>query len=63
MAVEFSDSSTLGPERQFGGSRPIPLFSVTVTAFIGRTQRGPLDQSIQVGSFEEFRRIFGGTAR
>jgi hypothetical protein len=60
MAAEFFDSSTLGPARQFGGSRPIPLFSVTVTAFIGRTQRGPLDRSIQVDSFEEFRRIFGG---
>lgn len=60
MAVELSDFSTSGPERQFDGNGPIPLFAATVTAFIGRTQRGPLDESIQVGSFEEFRRIFGG---
>ncbi len=60
MAVELSDFSTLGTERQFDGNQPILLPGATVTAFIGRTQRGPLNDSVQVGSFEEFRRIFGG---
>ena len=60
MAVEFSDFSTLGTERQFDGSRRISLFAATVTAFVGRTQRGPLNEAVQLGSFTEFRRIFGG---
>jgi hypothetical protein len=60
MAVEPSDFSTLETERRFDGNHPIPLFSTTVTAFIGRTQRGPLNESVHVGSFEEFRRLFGG---
>ncbi len=60
MAVELSDFSTLGTERQFDGNQPIPLFGATVTAFIGRAQRGPLNESVPVGSFEEFRCHFGG---
>lgn len=60
MVDDLSDFSTRGTERQLDGDHPIPLFAATVTAFIGRTLRGPLNQSIRVGSFEEFRRIFGG---
>ena len=58
--VELSDFSTRGAERQFDGDRSIPLFAATVTAFIGRTKRGPLNESVRVGSFAEFCRIFGG---
>jgi hypothetical protein len=60
MAVELSDFSTQGTERQLEGNHPIPVFGATVAAFLGRTQRGPLNSAVQVGSFEEFRRIFGG---
>jgi hypothetical protein len=60
MAVDSSDYSTSGAERPFDANRPISLSGSTVTAFIGRTQRGPLNQPIRVGSFEEFRRVFGG---
>jgi phage tail sheath protein FI len=38
---------------------PIPLSETTVTAFIGRTQRGPVNRAVQVRSFDEYRRIFG----
>jgi hypothetical protein len=31
-----------------------------VTAFIGRTERGPINEPVAVGSFERYRRIFGG---
>lgn len=31
-----------------------------VTAFVGRTLKGPLHRSIAVGSFAEFQRLFGG---
>ncbi|MCZ6474767.1 MAG: hypothetical protein O6700_00420 [Gammaproteobacteria bacterium] len=58
--AELSDFSTRGAERQFDGDRSIPLFAATVTAFIGRTQRGPLNESVRVGSFAEFCRVFGG---
>ena len=32
----------------------------TLTAFIGRAQRGPVNRAIAVGSYEEYRRVFGG---
>ncbi len=60
MAVDSSDYSTSGAERQFDANRPISLSGSTVTAFIGRTQRGPLNEPVRVGSFEEYRRVFGG---
>ena len=60
MAVDSSDFSTSGAECQFDVNRPISLSASTVTAFIGRTQRGPLNEPVRVGSFEEYRRVFGG---
>ena len=60
MAVEPTDYSAPGTGLQFAGNRPIPLFSATVAAFIGRTQRGPINEAVSLESFEAFRRIFGG---
>jgi len=60
MAVEPSDYSAQGTGPQFAGSDPIPLISDTVTAFIGRTQRGPINEPVPLESFEAYRRIFGG---
>jgi len=60
MAVEPSDYSAQGTGLRFADSHPIPLFSTTVTAFVGRTQRGPMNESVTVESFEAFRRVFGG---
>lgn len=60
MAVEPTDYSAEGTEPRFAGCHPIPLFAETVTAFVGRTQRGPINESVTVDSFEAFRRVFGG---
>ena len=42
------------------GADVIPLIAPTVVAFIGRTERGPLNEPVALKSFEEFSRIFGG---
>lgn len=39
---------------------PIAAASTAVTAFAGRTRRGPLDRPVQVNSAAEFGAIFGG---
>ena len=38
---------------------PIPLNETTVTAFVGRTQRGPVNRAVPVRSYDEYRRVFG----
>jgi hypothetical protein len=42
------------------GVRTISGVSTSVTAFVGRTLRGPVEDPRLLGSFEEFERIFGG---
>jgi phage tail sheath protein FI len=42
------------------GVRTIVGVSTSVTAFIGRTRRGPVDRAVPIGSFGEFERRFGG---
>jgi phage tail sheath protein FI len=39
---------------------PIAAASTSVTAFVGRTRRGPLDRPVQVNSMAEFGTVFGG---
>src|SRR5690606_21159725 len=41
--------------RDRGGAR-----SMSVVAFIGRTERGPVDRAVPIPSFDEYCRIFGG---
>ncbi|HEY5624242.1 MAG TPA: hypothetical protein VIV14_10820 [Gammaproteobacteria bacterium] len=60
MAVDPPGYSASGGERHFDADGRIPLTVCPVTAFIGRTQRGPLNDPVSVGSFEEYRRVFGG---
>jgi phage tail sheath protein FI len=40
--------------------RTIDGVPTAITAFVGRTQRGPVDEPIIVTSFVEFESIFGG---
>ena len=40
--------------------RPIGAFAETTAAFVGRALRGPLDTPVEVTSFADFRRRFGG---
>jgi phage tail sheath protein FI len=41
------------------GVRTITGVSTSITAFIGRAQRGPIDEPVRVQSFAEFERRFG----
>ena len=52
----------LSPESAEGqhGEEVIPLVAATVVAFIGRTERGPLNEPVAIRSFEDYRRVFGG---
>ncbi|HEX2030414.1 MAG TPA: phage tail sheath C-terminal domain-containing protein [Actinomycetota bacterium] len=42
------------------GVRAITGVATSVTAFVGRTPRGPVEDPVQVSSFGEFERLFGG---
>ena len=42
------------------GAYPIPLSRTTTAGFIGRTERGPIDQPVSIRSFAEYCRHFGG---
>jgi phage tail sheath protein FI len=42
------------------GVRTITGVATSITAFLGRAQRGPVNRTVRVQSFAEFSRIFGG---
>ena len=42
------------------GVRTITGVATSITAFVGRAQRGPVNRPVRVQSFAEFSRIFGG---
>ncbi len=42
------------------GVRTITGVATSITAFIGRTVRGPSDKAVTINSFGDFERIFGG---
>ncbi len=42
------------------GVRTITGVATSITAFIGRTRRGPVDEPIRIQNFPEFERRFGG---
>jgi hypothetical protein len=42
------------------GVRSITGVATSITAFIGRTLRGPVDKAVTINSFADFERIFGG---
>lgn len=42
------------------GVRTIVGVSTSLTVFIGRTQRGPVGQAVEISSYEEFEDTFGG---
>jgi hypothetical protein len=59
MASEPLDFSSKA-ERPYEGDEVIPLFTPTVVAFIGRTERGPINEPVSLKSFDDYRRVFGG---
>jgi len=47
-------------EEEPSGARSIVGVSTSVTAFIGRTRRGPADEAVRIDNFGDYERIFGG---
>lgn len=47
-------------EEEPSGARSIVGVSTSITAFIGRTQRGPADDAVRIDNFGDYERIFGG---
>ena len=45
------------------GSRTLTGVATSVTAFVGRAARGPVDDPVPISGFGEFERIFGGLWR
>ncbi|MPV37306.1 phage tail sheath family protein [Georgenia subflava] len=45
------------------GSRTITGVATSITAFVGRAQRGELDEPVPIGSWPDFERRFGGLWR
>lgn len=60
MAVEPIGLSVEGAPQGRLGLHPIPLVKRTVTAFIGRTERGPVNEPVLVTSYDQYRQHFGG---
>ena len=60
MAIDISDSSAPGPASSFDANRFIPPRTECLAAFIGRADRGPLNEPVVIASFDAYRRIFGG---
>jgi phage tail sheath protein FI len=47
-------------EEVASGVRTIAGIATSVTAFLGRTARGPVNEPVTIFSFGDFERIFGG---
>lgn len=60
MAIEISDSSAPGPATGFDADRFIPPKIDCLAAFVGRANRGPINEPVVIASFDSYRRIFGG---
>jgi hypothetical protein len=60
MASEPLDLASLESERALDGEQAIPIVATTTVAFIGRTERGPLNEPVAIRDFDDYRRIFGG---
>ena len=60
MASERIDLIPGGSEPAADGNRAIPIIATTTVAFIGRTERGPLNEPVAIRDFDDYRRVFGG---
>ena len=47
-------------EEQPSQEQAIPAAPASVTAFVGRTCRGPLNQAVKINSYREYTETFGG---
>jgi hypothetical protein len=60
MAIKSLDQPIHRSAQFRRGSYPIPLNSVTTAAFVGRTERGPVNEPFLIEGYPEYRRYFGG---
>lgn len=60
MAFDSEHPEDQGTTPASAGTQAIPPIDGTLVAFVGRTQRGPVNRAVVVDSYEEFRRVFGG---
>ncbi len=62
MGFDVPVASSLGIQvrEESGPEQSIPRSPTAITAFVGRTLRGPLDHPVRLTSFSEFTRVFGG---
>jgi uncharacterized protein len=60
MAVESIDVVAGGTATRPDTLAPVLSPAPTVTAFLGRTERGPVNEAIELRSFDDYRRVFGG---
>ena len=60
MAIATIDHPAQRLTQASRGSYPIPLDNATTAGFLGRTERGPVNEPKLVGSFAEYCRYFGG---
>ena len=42
------------------GIRTVTGVATSVTAFLGRTQRGPVNEPVTITSYRDYERVFGG---
>jgi hypothetical protein len=42
------------------GGRAIVGVATAITAFLGRALRGPVDEAVEITSYRDFERVFGG---
>ncbi|HSG64007.1 MAG TPA: hypothetical protein VLD39_03370 [Gammaproteobacteria bacterium] len=59
MAIDISDFTAQDPASSADANRLTSQKPEALAAFIGRAARGSLNEPTLVGSFEEFRRVFG----
>jgi hypothetical protein len=57
--IDFAPATVRAAPRR-DNSSPIELSAPTVAAFLGRTERGPLNEPVAIGSIEEYGKVFGG---
>ncbi|MET0494530.1 MAG: phage tail sheath subtilisin-like domain-containing protein [Actinoplanes sp.] len=43
-----------------GGTRTVSGVAMSITAFVGRTRRGPVDRAVRVTTFADYDKTFGG---
>jgi hypothetical protein len=60
MAVDTVDFPAAWPKASRPGVYPIPLVKKTIAAFVGRAERGPVDEPVRIRAFSDYARTFGG---